>query len=164
LHYFKNQKVTEKYGKNFTFYKQHWISHVIEDIEEKGTTDNYVARPGEGFHQEVQEAWDQTNNKDTDKQVYLCHFNLKFCHINAVLQMTKIDANQEVIALIRTTLNLQQNQTKTLEEEDNPQETDPDAHWALGSPLPATTSHAFGGEMKDNPLFHQFHSRLLDFF
>jgi hypothetical protein len=42
--------VTEKYGKSFTFYKQHWISHVIEDIEEKGTTDNYVARPGEGFH------------------------------------------------------------------------------------------------------------------
>lgn len=62
------------YGKSFSFYKQHWISHVIEDIEEKGATDNYVARPGEGFHQEVQEAWDQTNNKNTDKQV--CFFIL----------------------------------------------------------------------------------------
>ena len=63
------QKVTNEYGKKFDFYKQHWVTHVIEDIREKGATDNYVARPGEAFHQEVQDAYEQTNGKNVDPQV-----------------------------------------------------------------------------------------------
>lgn len=61
--------MTETYGKDFGFYKQHAAAHVIQDIREKGTTNNYSTRPGEGFHQEVQEAWEQTNGKNTDPQV-----------------------------------------------------------------------------------------------
>jgi hypothetical protein len=63
--------VSAEYGKNFSFYKQHWVNHVIEDIRAKGATDNYVARPGEAFHQEAQDAYEQTNGKDVDPQVSL---------------------------------------------------------------------------------------------
>lgn len=57
--------------KDFKFYKQHAVSHVIEDIEQKGTTNNFSTRPGEGFLQEVKEAYGQTNNKNADVQVFM---------------------------------------------------------------------------------------------
>jgi len=63
------QKVSQEHGKDFRFYKQHAVSHVIEDIEQKGTTDNFCTRPGEGFIQEVKEAYEQTNKRDADHQV-----------------------------------------------------------------------------------------------
>lgn len=64
------QLVEEVYGKDFRFYKQHASAHVIEDIREKGPPTGYSTRPGEGFHQEVNEAFDQTNCKNTDPQVF----------------------------------------------------------------------------------------------
>lgn len=63
------QRVSAEYGKNFDFLKQHLVTHAIQDIEQKGTLDNYDTRVGEGFHQEVQEAYAQTNCKNTEPQV-----------------------------------------------------------------------------------------------
>jgi len=67
-----SQKVSQEYGKDFRFYKQHAISHVVKDIEQKGTTDNFSTRPGEGFIQEVNEAYKQTNKRNADRQVRSC--------------------------------------------------------------------------------------------
>lgn len=64
-----SQKVSQEYGKDFCFYKQHAASHVIEDIEQKGATNNFSTRPGEGFIQEVNEAYKQTNKRNADQQV-----------------------------------------------------------------------------------------------
>jgi hypothetical protein len=68
--------VSQVHSKDFNFYKQHAVCHVIEDIEQKGTTNNLNTRPGEGFFQEVGEAYDQTNKKNADIQVQFarrCH-------------------------------------------------------------------------------------------
>ena len=65
------QKVSRVYGKNFNFFKQHYVSHIITDIRQKGTTDNTSTRPGEGFQQEAAEAFEQTNKKQAEKQVWL---------------------------------------------------------------------------------------------
>lgn len=66
---FTSQKVSNEHGKNFKFFKQHYVSHIIEDIRRKGTTDNTSTRPGEGFQQEAAEAYKQTNKKSAEKQV-----------------------------------------------------------------------------------------------
>jgi len=63
------QKVSKEYGKNFDFFKQHYVSHVVSDIRQKGTTDNMSTRPGEGFNQEAAEAYAQTNGKQAESQV-----------------------------------------------------------------------------------------------
>ena len=63
------QQVTRVHKKDFKFYKQHATGHVIQDIEQKGTTNNFNTRPGEGFLQEVKEAYNQTNGKDAEVQV-----------------------------------------------------------------------------------------------
>ncbi len=55
--------------KNFDFLKQHACSHVIDDIMDKGTTDNFSTRPGEGFQQEAAQAYAQTNGKNAEHQV-----------------------------------------------------------------------------------------------
>jgi hypothetical protein len=36
---------------------------------EKGTTDNFSTRPGEGFQQEAAQAYAQTNGKRPERQV-----------------------------------------------------------------------------------------------
>lgn len=63
------QDVEKEYGKNFDFLKQHASSHVIQDIREKGTTDGFSTRMGEGFQQESAQAYDQTNGKNAEHQV-----------------------------------------------------------------------------------------------
>ncbi|KAF8998003.1 hypothetical protein BDQ17DRAFT_1391785 [Cyathus striatus] len=63
------KKVSKEYGKNFNFFKQHYISHIIWDIQKKETTDNMSTCPGEGFQQESAEAYKQTNKKGADRQV-----------------------------------------------------------------------------------------------
>ena len=57
------QKVSKEYEKNFDFFKQHYVSHVISDIWQKGTTDNTSTRPGEGFQQEAAKAYKQTSKR-----------------------------------------------------------------------------------------------------
>ncbi|KAJ7245494.1 hypothetical protein C8J57DRAFT_1242108 [Mycena rebaudengoi] len=78
-----SSKVTGEYGKSFDFPKQHASSHVIDDIREKGTTNHHTTRPGEGFHQDVQQAYPQTNGKNEDPQ------------------LARIDENKEAVTLIR---------------------------------------------------------------
>ncbi|KAJ7646328.1 hypothetical protein DFH06DRAFT_997719, partial [Mycena polygramma] len=63
------QRVQIEHGKDFKFYKQHQCAHVFDDITDKGVPTGYSTRPGEGFHQEVKEAFEQTNFKNTDPQV-----------------------------------------------------------------------------------------------
>jgi len=63
------QKVEQEYGKNFDFLKQHASSHVFQDIRQKGTTDNFSTRTGEGFQQESAQAFEQTNMKNAEHQV-----------------------------------------------------------------------------------------------
>ncbi|EGO04816.1 hypothetical protein SERLA73DRAFT_149177 [Serpula lacrymans var. lacrymans S7.3] len=78
--------ISNDYKKDFHFSKQHAINHILTEIRQKGATDNYNTRVSEGFHQEAQEAYKQTNRKDTDSQ------------------MDCIDENQEAIAHIRMTV------------------------------------------------------------
>ena len=42
---------------------------MIQDIREKGTTDNSSTRTGEGFQQEAAQAYEQTNMKNAEHQV-----------------------------------------------------------------------------------------------
>ncbi|KIJ30554.1 hypothetical protein M422DRAFT_267894 [Sphaerobolus stellatus SS14] len=75
--------IAQQHGKNYNYPKHHSLMHLPEDLRAKATTENYSTRPGEGFQQEVQQAYNQTNFR------------------NAESQMAKIDENQEVIARIR---------------------------------------------------------------
>ncbi|KAK7015802.1 hypothetical protein R3P38DRAFT_3321610 [Favolaschia claudopus] len=61
--------VANKYGKNFDFFKQHSVNHVVNDLRERGTTNHGSTRPGEGFQQEAREAYEQTNGKDVAPQM-----------------------------------------------------------------------------------------------
>ncbi|KIJ31961.1 hypothetical protein M422DRAFT_266328 [Sphaerobolus stellatus SS14] len=69
--------------KNFNYPKHHSPFNLPEDLRAKGVTENYSTCPGEGFQQEVQQAYGQTNFRDIEPQV------------------VRIDENQEVIACIR---------------------------------------------------------------
>ncbi|KIJ58811.1 hypothetical protein HYDPIDRAFT_33775 [Hydnomerulius pinastri MD-312] len=129
------QRVSRVLGKNFNFYKQHAINHVIEDIKQKGALNNYSTRPGEGFHQEVQEAYEQTNCKNTDPQ------------------MARIDENQEAVAHIRMLIDNEERRQAELHVPEPTEDGDtnleepasvtpgPPVHWKLGSPLKLSTSH-----------------------
>ncbi|KAF8149988.1 hypothetical protein B0H34DRAFT_785238 [Crassisporium funariophilum] len=75
--------VEQEHGKSFDFLKQHTSHHVIQDIIDKGTVDNFSTRNGEGFQQESAQAFEQTNMKDAEHQ------------------MCVIDKKQEAIARIR---------------------------------------------------------------
>ena len=61
--------MTNDYGKNFNYPKHHSLTHIVEDLRGKGAMENYTTRPGEGFQQEVQQAYDRTNFKNTEPQV-----------------------------------------------------------------------------------------------
>ncbi|KIJ38584.1 hypothetical protein M422DRAFT_176350 [Sphaerobolus stellatus SS14] len=74
---------SNEHDKSFNYPKHHNLIHLPEDVENKGCTESYSTRPGEGFHQQIQQAYDQTNFKNTDPQII------------------QIDENQEAIARIR---------------------------------------------------------------
>jgi hypothetical protein len=63
------KKVHDEYKKNFNFLKQHAPQHVLQDIREKGTVDNFSTRNGEGVQQEASQAYKQTNMKNAEHQV-----------------------------------------------------------------------------------------------
>lgn len=63
------QKVARDHEKNFDFPKQHAVMHAPDDIRRKGATKNFSTRPGEGFQQEVREAFGQTNFREVLGQV-----------------------------------------------------------------------------------------------
>ncbi|EPQ53799.1 hypothetical protein GLOTRDRAFT_107062 [Gloeophyllum trabeum ATCC 11539] len=118
--YIQCVRVSAEYDKSFDFPKHHALWHVIYDLEHKCTTDNYSTRPGEGFQQEVAEAYQQTNGKRAEHQ------------------MARIDSNQEAIALIRMTVdNDSKAQQNITEEEQLDEMEDIDVgraqHWRFGS-------------------------------
>jgi hypothetical protein len=167
---YHQQKVTEKYKKSFNFYKQHWVNHIVDDIRNKGTTDNYVARPGEGFHQEVKEAWDQTNCKDTDQQVRIFFPLWRCLQMHPMYpQMTRIDENHEVIALIRMAVDANTQTKPDADDSNNRDDTTTTplssaAHWDLGSPTGVSNSRSFeNGMIAANKLFEHFHAHLVEF-
>lgn len=63
------QLVAKQYGKSFDFPKQHGITHVVDDIQTKGSTGNQSTRPGEGSIQEVKQQYQRTNCRAVEKQV-----------------------------------------------------------------------------------------------
>ncbi|KAJ7769544.1 hypothetical protein B0H14DRAFT_3116658 [Mycena olivaceomarginata] len=113
--------VADVYGKNFDFFKQHAVSHVVSGIWDKGTTNHGSTRPGEGFQQEAREAYKQTNCKDVAPQ------------------MSRIDEIQEAIARIRMTID-NDDRAQRGDPDDEVDETlvDPQSteHWAFGAPVP----------------------------
>ncbi|KAG1841456.1 hypothetical protein C8R48DRAFT_751177 [Suillus tomentosus] len=110
---------------DYYFLKQHLTTHDILDIRQKGTLDNYETRVGENFHQEVQEAYKQTNCKDTKPQ------------------MARIDGNLEAVAHIHMLID---NTTRSDKVQSGSNATQicgtlarSNDHWILGSPAARIT-------------------------
>lgn len=187
------QKVAEKYGKNFDFPKQHASAHIIDDLREKGTTNHHTTRLGEGFHQEVKEAYAQTNGKDEDSQVSFRYLYLQKFKISP--QLARIDENQEAVVLIRmrvTESNQARQRDKKIPDDDGSEDSekedtegklsiqqifgetdgwpdkenetnDPDQHWSCGSSTKWTTSKIIEAEMKGNRLYRNFDTKIRRF-
>ncbi|KAF8525390.1 hypothetical protein JB92DRAFT_3081668 [Gautieria morchelliformis] len=83
--YGNNWKLETMYGKDFNFPKQHAPAHIDYDITHKGATNNYTTRVGEGFQQEVQQAYLQTNFKNVEAQVRLI-MTLLLHYLNIIIR------------------------------------------------------------------------------
>lgn len=109
---------------------------MIQDIREKGTTDNFTTRTGEGFQQETAQAYEQTNMKNAEHQVSPCLL-LWGAEIH-IIKMSVIDEKQEAIACIRMAIdnnNLAESHLDALDDEelsDIDQDVD-SQHWQFGS-------------------------------
>ncbi|KAJ7864578.1 hypothetical protein B0H14DRAFT_3084417 [Mycena olivaceomarginata] len=99
-------RVSDQYGKNFDFFKQHATSHIVEDILRKGTTNHSLTHLGEGFQQEAAEAYKQTNFKKRWPSG-------KF--------MDPIDETQEAITRIWMAVDNYEKQCELDEQEDKPE-------------------------------------------
>ncbi|KAF8581179.1 hypothetical protein K439DRAFT_1647974 [Ramaria rubella] len=134
------EKLSDLYGKDFNFPKQHAPAHLGYDIVNKGATNNYSTCVGEGFQQEVQQAYIQTNGKKVEGQ------------------MITIDENQEAIACIRMAVDAYDMATKEVAAEighdEKPKETPstPVGHWKLGSPDKHTTVKKIEDNNKGNAI------------
>ncbi|KAJ7033041.1 hypothetical protein C8F04DRAFT_958197, partial [Mycena alexandri] len=125
-------RMSEKYGKDFGFFKQHATSHIIADICTKGTSNHGSTRPGEGFQQEAAQAYNRTNFK------------------NVTPQMDRIDENQEALARIRMAVDRYDDRRKEDEQEDDMELDEtaspgklPSASWRFGSPERLVNSKSF---------------------
>ncbi|KAJ7617483.1 hypothetical protein DFH06DRAFT_1062143 [Mycena polygramma] len=147
-------RVTEDYGKDFDFFKQHAVNHVVRDIRDKGTTDHGSTRPGEGFQQEAREAYKHSNGKE------------------AAHQMVRFDETHEAMARIRMNVDNydlaqreyeEANQDEDLDE--SPVEPQDSAHWAFGAPIPGrlVNSRAVEETYKNSPAFKNFDLGLREF-
>ncbi|KAJ6470380.1 hypothetical protein C8R45DRAFT_1165958 [Mycena sanguinolenta] len=142
------QRVSAEYGKDFAYYKQHACTHVIPDIHDKGPPVGYSTRPGEGFHQEVKEAFNQTNFKNTDPQ------------------LARIDENKETFAQIRMAIDEYDALHPSVmhEEQDDTFDADTaDSQWALGSPVKWMTAEALQQDLKDKNFALNLRLFLTDF-
>ncbi|KAJ6451401.1 hypothetical protein C8R45DRAFT_1124863 [Mycena sanguinolenta] len=150
-------RVSEAYGKDFDFFKQHSLNHLVRDIRDKGTTNHGSTRPGEGFQQEAREAYSRTNRKNAAHQLM-------------IVQMSRIDETQEAMARIRMNINNYDKAVqKTQDSDDTVDETpvDPqtDAHWAFGAPMPGRlmNSRALEEANSASPFFANLDFRLRQF-
>ncbi|KAJ7347355.1 hypothetical protein DFH08DRAFT_914503 [Mycena albidolilacea] len=125
------KRVKNDHGKDFSFYKQHACAHVIDDVHDKGVPAGYSTRPGEGFHQEVKEVYEQTSFKNTDPQ------------------LARIHENKEAFARIRMAIDEYDavHSTEGEECEDFVREGS-DLHWSLGSPLTWITAEMLQQEFE----------------
>ncbi|KII85171.1 hypothetical protein PLICRDRAFT_57110 [Plicaturopsis crispa FD-325 SS-3] len=155
------KEVTKTTHKSFKFPKQHHTPHVLEDLVEKGATYNYSARPGEGFHQESHDAYEQTNGKNVDPQV------------------TRIEENKEVMAAIRMAVDASDKASGTRRAEnttdeprdspadddgaDDPGGIDRRQHWALGASDPFTDAQSLEISQRANSAFQKFDPKLRTF-
>ncbi|KAJ7213901.1 hypothetical protein GGX14DRAFT_563480 [Mycena pura] len=103
-------------GKDFNFLKQHYTQHAAKDIREKGTTNHMSTRPGEGFQQEVNRAYQRTNGRDAEQQ------------------MVVVDANEEAMAKLDLIVadDAERKRRATEDAEDGDVEAAPessDVHW-----------------------------------
>ncbi|KIJ28811.1 hypothetical protein M422DRAFT_269862 [Sphaerobolus stellatus SS14] len=138
--------------KNYNYPKHHNLLHLPEDLRAKGSTVNYTTRPGEGFQQEVKQAYDQTNFKNTEPQ------------------MTRIDENQEAIARIRTAVDIHDKLMDIALQEENitdgdecPKPIISQNHWSLGSPLRTISAKQYELRQVGRPGFRHFEKKLRSF-
>ncbi|KAF8520305.1 hypothetical protein JB92DRAFT_3285845 [Gautieria morchelliformis] len=142
-------KLETMYGKDFNFPKQHAPAHLYYDITHKGATNNYTTRVGEGFQQEVQQAYLQTNFKN----------------------MTRIDEDQEAIASIYMAvdaydLELQSQIEEGTESQDyrkRKKQQQSQGHWRLGSQQKGTTTQKLMTTFQDKSAFRNFHKNLIGY-
>ncbi|KAF7331235.1 hypothetical protein MKEN_00000400 [Mycena kentingensis (nom. inval.)] len=146
------ERVTQKYGKSFDFFKQHAVAHVLKDIWDKGTTNHGSTRPGEGFQQEARSAYAQTNMKEAEGQ------------------MSRIDETLEAVARIRMKIDLADKAAvKAAGSDENTDETPVDVqatdHWSFGTLVPGgwINSVALESVNSGSPFFTDFDMRLREF-
>ncbi|KAF8587172.1 hypothetical protein K439DRAFT_1645943 [Ramaria rubella] len=145
------EKLSDLYGKDFNFPKQHAPAHLEYDIVNKGATNNYSTCVGEGFQQEVQQAYVPTNGKRVEGQ------------------MVTIDENQEAVACIRMAVDAYDMAAKEeaaeIGRDEKPKDTPsaPVGHWKLGSPDKHTTVKQIEDNNKGNVVFRGFSRNLMVF-
>ncbi|KAF8578339.1 hypothetical protein K439DRAFT_1529313 [Ramaria rubella] len=130
-YYVSNHFYIARHSKNYNYPKHHGLTHLAEDLQQKGAMENYTTHPGKGFQQEVQQAYDQTNFRDTEQQ------------------MVHIDENQEAMACIQTAIDLHDKQLQQASAAENatddgeppPEPEHSDQHWALGAHQKKTTPY-----------------------
>ncbi|KAF8577619.1 hypothetical protein K439DRAFT_1664150 [Ramaria rubella] len=133
-------RVTKDYGKNYNYPKHHGLTHLADDLQRKG------------FQQEVQEAYDQTNYRNTEPQ------------------MVRIDENQEAMAHIRMAIDMQDKrhqeafavENATDDGEPPPEPVQSEHHWALGARQKKIYARQVE-EQNGDAAFRHFDSRLQTF-
>ncbi|KAJ7082343.1 hypothetical protein C8R43DRAFT_1092786 [Mycena crocata] len=129
-------KVTQEYGKNFDWPKQHFTGHIVDDLREKGTTNHHTTRLGEGFHQEVKQVYAQTNGKNEDAQA-------------------QEKANED------SSEGIEDKDDMPADRDDTPE--DSTDHWSCGSLMKWITSKALEDEMSGDRVFAKFDRKLRRF-
>ncbi|KAJ7300529.1 hypothetical protein DFH08DRAFT_919254 [Mycena albidolilacea] len=144
-------KVSEVYGKNFRFPKQHFVVHAVQDILSKGVLRNATTRTGEGFHQEIAQHYTKTNCREAEGQI------------------AGEDEDQEVVARARLIID---DFFRHLQGEDSgrriPKSKIPpasrDNHWIFGSALRRGDSRSYEDlYAAGDPVYKSFDPRLRDF-
>ncbi|EIM79745.1 uncharacterized protein STEHIDRAFT_116235 [Stereum hirsutum FP-91666 SS1] len=163
-------KLGDQYDKNFNFLKQHATVHLPSSIRYGGTTINSTTRIGEGFQQEIAQAYRLTNCRDTEKQI------------------ARHDETGEALAQIRMAVDEYDQKLQEESEDDSDWETEDEEdedvestvnreedaalareggtldHWALRSPFRAWTNSRFlEDELKATSLVKDFHAKLWSF-
>ncbi|KAK7059317.1 hypothetical protein R3P38DRAFT_2495841, partial [Favolaschia claudopus] len=139
------EKQTEKHDKSFNYLKHHFLSHAIQNFEDKGTSRNQNTRVGEGFQQEVSAMYQITNGK------------------NAEHQMALIDENEETMARLDMHVDTWKKSQKVEDElipSPNPASRD---HWSLGAPDKRISPYALESKEHKNPLFRNFNMKLREY-
>ena len=146
-------------------------------MRNKGATDNFSTRTGEGFQQEAAQAFEQTNMKNAEHQVRFLQFVLLLALLVQVQltnsKMCIIDEKQEAIARIRMAIDNDKKVRLNLEsaedtaEDRAPLDLEPESSktWQLGSPEGKKTNFRITAAdlSKDDPCYHDLDKRLRDF-